>query len=257
MEFPKARRSINVELAYEGENEEYQDPFGKVADAIPTRFEDLINVPGSSGDYLRGIDISHYNTINDWNALKKAGIVWIYIKISEGVGTPDQMAQTFALLARQYGFKIGYYHFGRPDAKVGGLVTTDALAEANEVINIQKNLPVADLPLMLDLEEAGTWDTPLNKANYLLWVETFLEKFYNPLKPGLSPLIYSRQNYLNLHLPANHQLAAKYRLWLAKYTDDYATAIPANGWKNWLLWQFTESGIIGNNSVFDLNLIKK
>lgn len=229
-------------------------PFTSFTAALASPFDDLRNVPGSSADYIRGIDISHHNTINDWNAIKKNGVQFVYIKISEGVGTPDSMAQTHALVAKQNGLKIGYYHFGRPDKKNGGTIDLDATAEATEVKNLLTNLPVADLPLMLDLEDTSTWDSPLAPADYLQWVEKFLGFFFNPATPSTAPLIYSRKNYLDAKLPPSHTLGARYKLWLSIYTNDYNKAVPAKGWGKWNIWQFSEKGLLGSNSNLDLNI---
>jgi lysozyme len=220
----------------------------------PGRFDDLRNVPGSSADYIRGIDISHHNTINDWNAIKNAGVRFVYIKIAEGVGTPDPMAKKHALVAKQNGLTIGYYHFGRPDKKNGGTVELDATAEATEVKNLLTNLPTADLPLMLDLENSGSWDTPLSPGEYLQWVEKFLGFFFNPANPLSTPLIYSRKEYLDAKLPTNHTLGARYKLWLSRYNADYNKAVPAKGWTQWHIWQFTEKGVLGSNGSLDLNI---
>ena len=43
------------------------------------------NLPGR---YMIGVDVSHHND-PDWNPIKGAGVTFCYIKISEGVGTPD------------------------------------------------------------------------------------------------------------------------------------------------------------------------
>lgn len=228
----------------------------EAAAVLPQSFDELVNVPGSSANYLRGIDISHHNNLNDWKAIKDAGVSFVYIKTSEGVGTPDNLAQTNALLAKQNGLKVGYYHFGRPDTKNGGTVEKDAQAEAKEVKDLLSNLPTADLPLMLDLEDTASWDSPLQPADYLKWVESFLANFFSPANPANTPFIYSRKEYLDRKLPATHTLGSRYRLWLSRYTNDYQAAVPARGWADWHIWQFTEAGILGANSKLDLNIRK-
>lgn len=224
---------------------------------LPQSFDDLINLPGSSADYIRGIDISHHNVINDWKAIKNAGVAFAYIKISEGVGTPDSDAQTNALMAKKHGIDVGYYHFGRPDTRNGGTVELDAKAEAKEVKNILSNLEKATLPLMLDLENTETWDSPLQPDQYLKWVEIFLAEFHNPIDLTNAPLIYSRKEYLDRKLPVTHTLGTKYKLWLSRYDKDYKKAISVKGWGDWSIWQFTEAGKLGTNSNLDLNIRKQ
>ncbi|MBO9202101.1 MULTISPECIES: glycoside hydrolase family 25 protein [Niastella] len=224
---------------------------------VPTiagHFKDLLNVPGKPADFIRGIDISHHNNITDWTAIKKADVQFVYIKISEGVGTPDKMAKTNALAAQKNGLKIGYYHFGRPDKKNDDTIELDATAEASEVKILLTELPAADLPLMLDLEDTASFDSTLAPKEYLQWVETFLSFFFNADTPSTNPLIYSRKEYLDRKLPPDHTLGARYKLWLSRYTADQSNAKPANGWDKWDIWQFTEKGVLGNNGNLDLNL---
>lgn len=229
--------------------------------ALPASFNELVNVPGGAS-FRKGIDISHHNVLNDWNAIRNAGVSFVYIKISEGVGTPDSKAKTHAAAARNAGLQIGYYHFGRPDKKHGGgTVSGDATAEAQEVKSLLSNLPAADLPLMLDLEDVVkngrvAWDSPLPPAEYLAWVEKFLGFFHDQAQPAKAPLIYSRKNYLDAKLPNTHTLGSRYKLWLSRYTADYKKSQPVKGWSDWTVWQFTEAGKLGNNLDLDLNIAR-
>ena len=92
-----------------------------------------INLPGMPANlpknFRLGIDVSHHNENPDWDAFKNTGAGFVYIKIGEGVGTPDQKARIHADNAKAKGLKIGYYHFCRPDKKNGGTVESDATAE--------------------------------------------------------------------------------------------------------------------------------
>lgn len=220
----------------------------------PNHFDDLRNVPGSQANFIRGIDISHHNDITDWAAIKKANVQFVYIKISEGVGTPDEKAKANALAAKENGLQIGYYHFGRPDKKNDNTIELDATAEAAEVKILLTDLPAADLPLMLDLEDTAGFDSSLAPKEYLTWVETFLSFFFDPANPSTNPLIYSRKEYLERKLPPTHTLGTRYKLWLSRYTDDQSKAIPAKGWNKWHIWQFSEKGVLGTNGNLDLNL---
>ena len=224
-------------------------------DPVATDFQGVLNMPNPA-DYIRRIDLSHWETVNDWDSILKAGVTQVYMKVTEGVGTYDITALPFAEKAKSLGLEIGYYHFGRPDTKAGGTVMNDALAEADDFLKTVAALPVPDLPPALDLEESGTWDTPLKPADYLKWLETFLARIEQPGEPP--PYINSRKSYLEPKLPANHGLGAKYPLWLSRYHQDYNQAITIRGWKNWSVWQFTDSGKVGNgNTDLDLNWVRK
>ena len=109
-----------------------------------------INLPEN---YRIGIDISHYNQNINWADVKNSGISFVYIKTSEGVGTPDSKAKEHASNAKLNGLRIGYYHFCRPDKRNGGTVISDSTAEAEEVIRIISVIEKPDLPIVLDLED--------------------------------------------------------------------------------------------------------
>ena len=201
-----------------------------------------------------GIDISHHNSLPDWMGLKNAGITFTYIKLSEGVGTPDVKAKEHALTAKQNGFKIGYYHFCRPDTRNGGSVISDATAEADEAISRMAAAIKPDLPLVLDLEDETNWDTPLIRRDYLDWINTFINRIKE--KSGPECMIYSRKEYLDRKLPADHDLG-KYRLWISLYSANDCNKVKCPvGWNDWAMWQYCEHGVIGNNSELDINILK-
>lgn len=201
-----------------------------------------------------GIDISHHNNLTDWGGIKSAGICFAYIKLSEGVGTPDSKAAKNAAMAKQHALKIGYYHFCRPDTRNGGSVASDATAEANEAIHRMASITPADLPLTLDLEDQAGWDTPLSPADYLLWIHTFIDRIIE--NNGTPPVIYSRREYLNRKLPHDHDLG-KYKLWISLYSSRDCNKVRCPvGWQDWAMWQYCEDGIIGRNSKLDINVMK-
>lgn len=204
--------------------------------------------------YRAGIDISHYNSLPDWTAIKNAGVSFVYIKLSEGVGTPDVRAKENALKAKQNNFRIGYYHFCRPDTRNGGTVESDATAEADEALKRMSFITKPDLPLVLDLEDQQSWDTSLNSSQYLIWINIFIQQICE--KSGGTCMIYSRKNYLDEHLPAKHDLG-KIKLWISKYsTNDCKDVKCPVGWSDWAMWHYCKDGIIGDNSKLDINILK-
>lgn len=209
-------------------------------------FSALVNVPANWSNYAKGIDLSHHNSPPDWDGLVAEGIEIAYIKITDGVGTRDAKANIHAHNAKTNGIKVGYYHFARPDKKFGGTAENDSLAEANEVLSTIKNLPVLDLPLVLDLEDTPPWDSPLGKTDYLAWVNNFIKSYNKPV------ILYSRKSYLDLKLDPAHGLTAP--VWLSRYTFDFKRALPPAGWQQFLGWQFSEDGKVANYHPLDLSI---
>ena len=204
--------------------------------------------------YRAGIDISHHNNLPDWQAIKNAGISFVFIKLSEGVGTPDAKAGENAIRAKQQNLKIGYYHFCRPDTRNGRTVIDDATAEANEALKLMSAITKPDLPLVLDLEDQKSWDTPLDGKQYWTWINTFIKTIKD--NSGSNCIIYSRKNYLDEHLHANHDLG-RIKLWISRYSiKDFREVKSPVGWTDWAMWQYCEDGVIGGNAKLDINILK-
>jgi lysozyme len=211
----------------------------------PTDFTDLINTDLRA--YHRGMDISHYNTGVNWNALSHQ-IEFCYIKLTEGRTYADPLARQHVLGARSVQIPFGFYHFARPETVNSESVADNARAQVSFALGRMAALPGnPGLPFCLDLEgvensEGGlVWDTNLNPEEYLLWVHTFISGLTNPVLRPQSVVIYSRADYLNKNLPSTHDLG-RYPLWLARYTNDQDAALPATGWESWDIWQFTDAG---------------
>ncbi len=211
-----------------------------------------INLPNN---FRLGIDISHHNAGPDWEGFVKAGVSFVYIKLSEGVGTPDRKANENARNAEAKSIKIGYYHFCRPDRRNGGTIVSDAKAEATQALGLMQLLPKSSLPLVMDLEDQLSWDTPLKRNEYLLWIKTFTEVIQSGM--NIQPIIYSRKEYLDRKLPKEHHLG-HLKLWMSYYPknpDCNIVTIP-NGWTDWAIWQYTEKGAIGKSPKIDVNILK-
>lgn len=96
------------------------------------------------------------------------------------------------------------------------------------------------------------WDTPLNKTEYLKWLQVFLSQVYS--NTTITCLIYSNKPYLDAHLPANHSLGAL-PLWIANYNNVASPPLPT-GWSQYFLWQYSETGSVqGITGGVDLNIL--
>jgi GH25 family lysozyme M1 (1,4-beta-N-acetylmuramidase) len=204
--------------------------------------------------FILGADVSHHNNKPDWPAIVNAGAQFVWIKISEGVGSPDPMAATHATNAHNAGLAIGYYHFGRPDKRNAPTVAADATAEADEAFKIISKLPAPSLTMAVDLENESNWDTPLTKDEYNIWVETFCAR--TEALQGRPPVLYTYKAYMDTKLPKGHELG-RFKLWQANYTvKDCNKLVCASGWQDWAVWQFTGSASLGGNKKLDLSIMK-
>ena len=92
---------------------------------------------------IRGIDVSDYQSNVNWQAVAQGGILFGFVKATEG-GT--LVSQTFARnwsAMKAVGIQRGAYHFFRPASSVQ--------AQIDLFLNTVKLEP-GDLPAVLDLE---------------------------------------------------------------------------------------------------------
>lgn len=199
-----------------------------------------------------GLDCSRYQQNIYWNKAYAAGIKFAYVKITEGAtGYEGTVLNLKARVqsAQANKVKVGYYHFARP----GDVVSpeNDAMAE---IVNIQDHLnilPVANLPLVLDLEAYATSDIWTDKAEHMdRFINTFITNF-----PSI--ILYSNKSFLDINTALGY---GTWPLFIAAYPNNPEVSLPAIPleWSDWTMWQFTEKGTIdGYNGSIDLNVMKK
>ncbi|HMB92111.1 MAG TPA: GH25 family lysozyme [Rhodothermales bacterium] len=182
-----------------------------------------------------GIDVSHHQGDVDWEAVKAAGITFVYIKATEGNDYLDPKFQDNWKAVKEAGLVRGAYHFFHPH--------DSAATQARYFISTVQLEP-GDLPPVLDIEVAeGVTPENIDKE-IQVWLEMVHEAY------GVQPVIYSGLHFIeeNLHTGFN-----TYPLWLADYTE---TTPPAPGdWDSWTFWQQTNEEVIeGVAGTFDRSI---
>ena len=145
--------------------------------------------------WYKGIDIysgtyAYLKEDAEWDAVKKYGIDFVQIKMSEGFDF-DTHCKAHAEKAKSVGLKIGYYHWPHPevnlpefdgDGKVkrdhkGKVILSNHVRrgkdEAEYIIkNCLIHLPEPDLPLMIDVESLiGTRKQMTDKNGNLMFIK--------------------------------------------------------------------------------------
>ena len=120
-----------------------------------------------------GIDVSSYNTITDWTAVKGAGNTWAWAKATQGSGYTNPLFASQMVSGRDAGLAMGAYHF--PDPRVS--VATQVMRFVAAAKPSGAFADGAMLP-MLDLEN----DT----ADEIVWsaqgANTFIPAFRDALR---------------------------------------------------------------------------
>lgn len=230
------------------------------------------------GDLRFGVDVSHYNDENcvckpgeicseckvDWSKAQQQKISFVYVKASQGTQYRDP---TFAYHWRALAEKKiarGAYHFMSADE--------DPVAQADnflDKLDESGKLLAVDLPPCLDLE------ADLRKDSSKRWIVTdtgeirdfwlgqqpdaIVQKVLQWLKrveekTGRIPIIYTSRGWWNDRIKDEKKIAlfSRYPIWIANYTD---TGSPINGKPKvpndqvWTLWQFTETGRTGTDTL--------
>jgi len=182
------------------------------------------------------IDLSHHNTVTDWDAIAAAGIRGVIHKATEDVGFKDSQYAGRRQAALNAGLLWGAYHFLRP----GNM-------QAQARFFLKQADPDAATLIAADHEDD---QVSLDSLKAFL---TELES-----ATGRSPVIYGG-HVLRDQLNGKHDpVLAPHRLWFAHYTTNAQPNLPSGTWDSYWLWQFTDKGDLpGIKNRVDLNTFAK
>ena len=194
---------------------------------------------------LEGIDISHWETVTDWPAVKGSGIRFVYLKATQGEKSVDRCFHKYRLACQTAGLVWGaylFYDYRYPAAGQARHFITTVGQTSTEIRSM--------LPPVLDLESFTVWQDgerrvaevparlPLLNALKTL-IESLKETYGNAL-------LYTNPAMLKRLAPLPEWLAGT-PLWIAHYTPARQPRIlPFN---NWLFWQYSDAGKIPG--IFD------
>ena len=177
-----------------------------------------------------GIDVSRYQGVIDWKAVRAAGIRFAYIKATESTDYLDPTFNANWAGAKAAGIVRGAYHYFHSDE--------DAKRQAS-LFAQTVSLEPTDLPPALDVEtDFGKLSVPqIVKAVFtcLTEVEQHMSR---------KPLVYTSATIWEPHLlspsGAVPQWTKNYHLWVAHWGVNVPTK--PKGWDQWLFWQYDNQG---------------
>lgn len=183
-----------------------------------------------------GIDVSYYQDVIDWQRVRRAGIRFAFIRVSDGAALPDPKFATNWAQAKRTGVVRGAYQFFRPDQ--------DVVAQADLMIAAMRGRGRDDLPPALDLEvDAGLAATEV-AARALIWIDRVRTRL------GVEPVVYTGSD---LWRNGGATPLALQPLWIAHYTQGCPTLPPH--WPRWTFWQTSDRGAVpGIEGPVDLDL---
>jgi Lyzozyme M1 (1,4-beta-N-acetylmuramidase) len=169
------------------------------------------------------IDLSHFNSVSDFNLVKSDGIVGIIHKATQSTNETDPKYQMHRDAALAAGLWWGAYHFA-----VGG----DGAAQAEYFLSVVQPGPT-DL-LVLDFEQNTT-----GQSMTLAEAEAFVTHVQQAT--GRWPGFYSGSYIKQLLGNNKNETLANCWFWLSEYGS--TPKVPEN-WPTWTMWQYTD-GTVG------------
>ncbi|WP_158888491.1 glycoside hydrolase family 25 protein [Amycolatopsis anabasis] len=161
-----------------------------------------------------GVDVSHHNDVQDWNAVHGNNISFVLLKVTESVDFVDAKSAAYADGARGAGIAAGGYHFARP---------VDVAAQVAHFADRLKErglLATGSVWPALDMEANGFADPNA-------FVKDFIGQFRQ--RTGVQGmLVYANLNWWKNILKPDGWADDNVLLWIARYNGD-----PGNpGWSH-------------------------
>jgi len=195
-------------------------------------------IPIPSNYSLHGIDVSRYQQIINWEAVKamnvqETKIHFAFIKATEGNDNVDFYFKRNWRKAKEAEMIRGAYHFF--------IASKDGTMQARNFINKVK-LQSGDLPPVLDVEQTNG----VSKAILQQRVKAFL--YAAELAYGVKPVIYTNADFYKAYLSDGFD---DYPLWVAHYLRPVEPRIN----RDWHFWQHSERGRVnGISGKVDFNV---
>jgi lysozyme len=167
------------------------------------------------------VDLSHFDDVQDWDAVKGFGILGVINKATEGPGLVDRTYKVRRAPARQREILYGAYHFLRRG---------DPIAQADHFLDVALNVEQPDeLLLALDHEDRSV---PLDNAKQ--WLKHVFDK------TGRRAALYSGFLIKEQLGDRRDAFLKQHRLWLSHFSSN--PKWPRNWAAPWII-QFTGDGV--------------
>uniref|UniRef100_UPI00405787F3 GH25 family lysozyme n=1 Tax=Acetatifactor sp. TaxID=1872090 RepID=UPI00405787F3 len=195
-----------------------------------------------TGSGTLGIDVSKWNGVIDWDAVKNSGVSYVIIRCgyrgsSQGMLVEDPKFKTNIEGAIRAGLKVGVYFFTQATDEI------EAVEEASFVLDQIKNYRIS-YPVFLDVESSGGRGDRIDKTTRTAVIKAFCETIQ---RSGYTAGVYANKTWLNQKM--NVSELSSYKIWLAQYA---ATPTYTGRYD---MWQYTSNGrISGIRGDVDLNL---
>jgi len=183
----------------------------------------------------KGIDVSNYQGVVNFNTAKANGVVFAYIKATEGTTFIDPDFSGSYTSATNAGIIRGGYHFAHPDSSSGATQAKYFVAHGGGWSSDGITLPGA---LDIEYNPNGAECYGLSASAMVSWIKDFSNTYHS--STGAYPVIYSTTDWWKTCTGNSAAFASTNPLWVANYGSSIG-ALPA-GWSYATFWQYADSG---------------
>lgn len=191
---------------------------------------------------IRGIDVSKWNGIVDFNKVKAAGYDFVILNAGYGryISQKDPTFESNYANAKAAGLGVGAYWYSY------ATTAADAKKEANVFLDVIKG-KTFEYPLAYDIEDSS--QSGLSNTVIGNMCKSFCDVLE---KAGCYVCLYSYASFLSGKIPAN--ILSKYDVWVANFTT--ADKPYYNG--SYGMWQHSDKGRVdGISGSVDLDIAYK
>jgi lysozyme len=177
------------------------------------------------GPIVNGIDVSRYQGVVDWAAVRQSGRSMAIARVSDGTRFRDaQFPRNWSVMALR-GFVRGAYQYFRAGQ--------DPIAQADLFLSYIQNDPIGwgDLPPVMDIETSDGQPASVVRANMWAWL-TYMQD-----ATGTTPIIYTANFMSSVIGP---EFGWYYPLWVANW--GVTCPLMPSGWSSWVIWQHSSTG---------------
>lgn len=196
-------------------------------------------------DYKRGIDVSQWQGVIDWAAVKASGIEFAMIRAGYGQNNIDPRWKRNADECTRLGIPFGVYWFSY------AYNVDRARKEAQYCIEAIRPYKLV-YPVAFDFEydsvnNAAKANVTVTKQLASDMTRAFCEKIRSA---GYTPIVYANPDYLSRYFDAD--IASRYDIWLAQWPNNPDINNPP---RECAIWQYSNSGTVsGINGRVDMNV---
>ncbi|MCO6478113.1 MAG: glycoside hydrolase family 25 protein [Phaeodactylibacter sp.] len=178
---------------------------------------------------VHGIDVSHYQSRINWDAVGGEEIHFAFVKASEGISMVDTLFCRNWEEMKRIGLYRGAYHFFRP--------TLPAELQAENFLSAVE-MEYGDLPPVLDVEVLDG----ASKVQLITGIRTWL--YLVEIRYNIKPILYTNLKFYNKYLAGHFN---EYPLWIARYNSREPRLACGRDWQFWQYGNRGElSGIAGH-----------